>query len=221
VRQILIAVICLPRFEEAIMSNELSEESVGLSFTLEDSEEMPPQETCPAYIKCMPPELVARVLDYALGPPILGSGPALERTNKWLMDNVQDWSSRQIVTIRARDWPHKPPRRFPDSKLPVKWLQTVQKVRFDFDGVTCSDRRTVHPVMAQLADIWKTTNKLRSLVLPIAPLMECLIQAEPRIELDLGQKKAFAPLFEIKGIEPEYIVDFNAFCYECEGSFCR
>lgn len=148
--------------------------------------------------------------NYVLDPPTLGQESDLAKTSRWLHTNARKWSRRQTVTIRASHWPQNPPRRFPTDKLPIEWLQSLRKVRFDFDGVDYSKRQTVHPVMEQLAEIWTKKNELKSLILPVAPYMKYLLQQEPRVELDPVQKSTFAPLLEIPGIAPEYTADFAA-----------
>lgn len=192
-------------------SSDSPEELVRPSFALvKDSEDMPPQEAISPYIQCMPTELLTRVLNYVLDPPTLGQESDLAKTSRWLRENAREWSRRQTVTIRASHWPQNPPRRFPTDKLPIEWLQSLEKVQFDFDGVDYSNRQTVHPVMEQLAEIWKKRNELESLVLPVAPNMKYLLQQEPRVKLDPVQKSTFAPLLKIPDIEPEYTADFRA-----------
>lgn len=116
----------------------------------------------------------------------------------------------QTVIIRAEYWPWNPPRKFPTGTLPMEWLQSLQKVRFDYTGISYYDREKVHPVLEQFAEIWKKKNELRSIVLPVAPRMDCLIQEEPCVKLEPHLQRTFAPLNEIHGIEPEYIADFGA-----------
>lgn len=191
-------------------SSDSPEELVRPSFALvKDTVDMPPQNAFPT-IQCMPSELLARVLDYALDPPVLGQESSLAKTSSSLQAHARDWSRRQTVTIRAHHWLYDPPERFPTGKLPVEWLQSLKKVQFDFHGVDYSRRQMVHPVMEQLAEIWKEKNELQSLVLPVGPDMKYLMHREPRMELDPAQKSIFAPLLEIPDIKPEYTVDFGA-----------
>jgi hypothetical protein len=190
-------------------SNSL-EELVRPSFALvKENADMPPQEAFSS-LQCLPSELLTRILDFALDPPVLGEESNVEKTSTWLHAHAREWSRFQTVTIRACHWPQDPPERFPTDKLPVEWLQSLKKVQFDFDGVAYSSRRRVHPVIEQLAEIWKDKNELQSLVLPVAPDIRYLLQQEPQVELDPVQKGVFAPLLTIPGIEPEYTVDFRA-----------
>jgi hypothetical protein len=191
-------------------SFDLSKGSIQTSFALNEfCEEMPPEEACSSHIQRMPNEILGMILEHALDPQVLRKESNLAKTSKWLQDNAREWSRHQTVTIRASQWPQN--RRYDDDQLPIEWLQSLKKVRFDFDGVSFSDRRNIHPVLEQLAEIWKEKNDLSSLVLPVAPDMKYLLQEEePRVELDPIQKSIFVPLLEIPGIEPEYTADFGA-----------
>jgi hypothetical protein len=194
-------------------SSDLSEGSIQTSFALVDEfcKEMPPEEACSSHIQRMPNEILGMILGHALGPPVLGQESDLARTSARLRDNAREWSRHQTVTIRASHWPQSPPRRYDDDQLPIEWLQSLKKVRFDFDGVSFPDRRNIHPVLVQLAEIWKEKNGLRSLILPVAPDMRYLLQKEePRVELCFIQKRIFASLFNIPSIKLEYTADFRA-----------
>jgi hypothetical protein len=193
-------------------SFDLSKDSIQPSFALvkELCEGMPPEETFSSHIQRMPNEILGMILDHVLDPQVLRQESDLVLTSKWLRDNARDWSSHQTVTIRASHWPKNPPRRYHDDQLPIEWLQSLKKVRFDFDGVSFPDRKKIHPVLEQLAEIWRKKNDLRSLVLPVGPDMKYLLQQEPQVELDPIQKGIFAPLLNIPGIEPEYTADFGA-----------
>jgi hypothetical protein len=199
-------------WDELYRSSDLSKDSVQPSFVLVEKfcEVMPPKEAYPSHLERTPDEIFGIVLNYALDPPVPGQESDSAKTNGRFRDNAREWSRHQTVTIRASHWPH-PPRRYDDKRLPIEWLQSLKKVRFDFDGVSFSDRRNIHPVLEQLAEIWKEKNDLSSLVLPVAPDMKYLLQEEePRVELDPIQKSIFVPLLEIPGIEPEYTADFGA-----------
>jgi hypothetical protein len=192
-------------------SSDLSKGSIQPSFALvkESCEEMPPEEACSSHIQRMPNEILGMILNHALDPPVLGQESRLARTSARLRDNAREWSRHQTVTIRASHWPQN--RRFDDDQLPIEWLQSLKKVQFDFDGVSFSDRRNIHPVLKQLAEIWKEKNDLESLVLPVAPDMKYLRRKEkPRVELDPVQKGIFAPLLGFLEIQPGYDTDFRA-----------
>jgi hypothetical protein len=191
-------------------SFDLSKDSIQPSFALvkESCEEMPPEEACSSHIQRMPNEILGMILNHALDPPVLGQDSDLARTSARLRDNSREWSRHQTVTIRASHWPQN--RRYDDDQLPIEWLQSLKKVQFDFDGVSFSDRRNIHPVLKQLAEIWKEKNDLRSLVIPVGLDMSYLLQKEPRVELDPIQKGIFVPLLEFLKIEPEYTSDFCA-----------
>jgi hypothetical protein len=173
------------------------------------SKSMPPKNAISNPLQDLPNEIISRILDYALDPPTLCRSSNIDHTSRWFREFALDWSSRQTITIRASQWPQDPPRRFPSGWLPVNLLQKARKVRFDFDGCHAS-RRSVHPVLEQLADIWKTKNELNSLVLPVAPQMRYLERVRPRVELDSVQRSTFAPLEGLPGIDPEYVADFGA-----------
>jgi hypothetical protein len=191
-------------------SFDLSKGSIQTSFALNEfCEEMPPEEACSSHIQRMPNEILGMILEHALDPQVLRKESNLAKTSKWLQDNAREWSRHQTVTIRASQWPQN--RRYDDDQLPIEWLQSLKKVRFDFDGVSFSDRRNIHPVLEQLAEIWKEKNDLRSLILPVAPDMRYLLQKEePRVELCFIQKRIFASLFNIPSIKLEYTADFRA-----------
>jgi hypothetical protein len=192
-------------------SPDLSKGSSQTSFALvnEFCEEMPPEEACSSHIQRMPNEILGMIVDHALGPQVLRQESDLAKTSKWLQDNAREWSRHQTVTIRASQWPQE--RRYDDDQLPIEWLQSLTKVRFDFDGVSFSDRRNIHPVLKQLAEIWKEKNVLESLVLPVAPDVKYLLRKEkPRVELDPVQKGIFAPLLGFLEIQPGYDTDFRA-----------
>lgn len=76
-------------WESLFRNSDLPEELVRSSFALvSDGEDPPTRKDDPTNINCLPAELVARVLDYALDPPTLGRLPDLAKTNKWLLANA-------------------------------------------------------------------------------------------------------------------------------------
>lgn len=203
----------IDNWKDLYRSSDSPDDLVRSSFALvETSEDKPPRESVlsPVHIQNLPTEIDTRVLDFVFSLPILQQESELVKNDRRVQENAWEWSCHRTVTIRAINWPQNPPRRFPAECLPVKWLQSLEKVEFDFDGVRYSNRQTVHPVMEQLAEIWKIRNELQSLTLPVAPDMTYLLQQNPRVELDHVQKGIFAPLLEIRNLEPRYAVDFKA-----------
>lgn len=174
----------------------------------------PPPKHCPPCLKCIPPEMIDNILDHALDAGSSGSRsedvPGLLIANKFFREHSLSWLSRQVVTIRARSWPRNPEREFDRSTLPVEWLQTRRKVRFDFDGVNYSGRTYTHPVMKQIAEVWKKKNALESLTLTIHPDFEKLKLEE--LAHGPWVKLAYDPILQIPELRDklDYAYDFGA-----------
>jgi hypothetical protein len=174
----------------------------------------PPQKDCPPCLKCMPSEMIDNILGHALEADSSGSKsediPGLLIANKFLREHSLSWLSRQVITIRARSWPRNPNRKFDQNILPVEWLQTLRKVRIDFEGVRYSDRLDDHPVMEQIAEVWKTRNALESLTLTIHPDFDKLKLGElthgPWVET------IYRPILQIPELRNklDYAYDFGA-----------
>jgi hypothetical protein len=193
--------------QNSMSTNEFLQSTFAV---LKDDEKTTSPQTCAPCIKCMPQEILDQIVGHALDvPDLFGSKlPKWILANKKILCSSAGWYSRnKAVVIRARSWPKE---GFPPGTLPVRWLQQIETAYFDFDGVTYSDLRKPQPVIRQLADIWIKENRLKSLILPIAPSYDSLSAEEPRLEFDEGMGPPLAPLSEIKSIKPEYVYDFGA-----------
>jgi hypothetical protein len=119
---------------------------------------------CPSEIERMPSEMIDKILDHTFEPCSWGRKsceiPDLLTANIFTREHSLSWLFRQAATIRARSWPRKPNRPFDQGLLPVEWLQTIQKVRFDFARVNYSNPSDIRPVMEHVADMWEAKNAL-------------------------------------------------------------
>ncbi len=154
----------------------------------------------PSRLESLPSELWDSILDLVQDSDLTshavnkcestntGDFPALLLTCKVLHELSLDWFYRQKLTIRVKDWPTEPIRGFDLSKLPKRLLENVRKVRVDCSDLSFEQLREQHPVVAQIANIWRTANKLSSVKLFVPPHYQSLplITQDPAVEQLLG-----------------------------------
>ena len=92
-----------------------------------------------------------------------------------------------------------------DPVWPGTGLQHVRNVRLDFSGLSFQELRTQHPVVQQLADIWKSGNALNSLVFFVPPLYNSLLHLSPsKIEKDPAVEQLLSPLLRSQELNRKF-----------------
>lgn len=187
-----------------------TEEILSSTFAvIRDDQDSTSTQTCTPCINGIPRELFDKIVDDALPTRDLDSKlPEWTITSrKFLESSIGSYSRNKAAVIKAKNWPTE---GFSGMDLPLEWLQKIETVYFDYDGVRFSDRFDPHPVIKQLASIWKVKNRLKSITIPIPPSQESLLAPEPRIQPCEGIELPFAPLRELDKIKIEYVYDFGA-----------
>jgi len=161
----------------------------------------------PSRLELLPPQLWDSILNLVqdsdltsravnkCGSTKTGDFPALLLTCRTLQEPSLDWFYRQKLTIRAKYWPSEPTREFRARKLLTGLLSNTRNVRVDYSGLSYEQLNAQHPVVVQLADIWRATNKLSSVVLFVPPHYGSL----PQITWDPAIKQLLGPLLHPSG----------------------
>lgn len=187
-----------------------TEEFISSTFVVpRDSENTTSPRMCAPSLEGIPQELRDMIIDYALPTRSLeGKLPPWTRASRNILESAEGSHSRtKICVVKAQYWPEK---AFPSEKLPLRWLQEIEMVYLDYDGLRFLSRFDPHPVIEQLASIWKKKNRLRSIIILTPPSQESLLAPEPKLERCPGVDLPFLPLSELGNVKIEYVYDFKA-----------
>jgi hypothetical protein len=189
-----------------------TEEFISSTFAvLRDSEDTTSPQMCTPSLQGIPQELRDMIIDHALPTRSLGAEsrlPPWTRANRMIRASAEgSYSRTKTCVVKAQYWPEE---AFPLENLPVEWLQEVETVCFDYDGLRFRDRFASHPVIEQLASIWKKKNRLRSIIIPSPPSQESLLAPEPKLEHCQGVDLPFLLLSELDNVKIDYVFDFRA-----------